>query len=525
VKRLRLASALLVGLGLVLGAIFFVIGSSNRARDLGELAATLEATLKSEREAARVRAEALAALPMARAGIETDAATVADIQRSNSIFSPLQGETLELLQAGGHVLLRLPQPTGTLAHGSLSASEDGSALLVTASAVVKPLYGGARDGELRVQRRVALDGLRVRLAARDLRASLVGPFGTLLLSGEARGAPASQLEVPVGPELRLVAARDGGGGALLILSLLFVAAGIAAGVIARPRSSPVVELVALEPSQPIALEPSEPITLEPLSSLVPQRDEPPSETDLDLPIAGKYRVLQPIGGGRSSRVYLAQTTQQLGVPKVIALKLFAPEASLPPDAFLEAMQHVSRVKSPHLVRIYDFGIDQQRLYVAMEYVEGCSLDALLQEVAAEDGRVPLGLSLPIIVRVLQALEAAHGASVGGLAVPVLHRDLRASSILIGKGGSIKLGDFGVGRGPSDTVADDLRALSVILRQIAAGTRRRSLDAVIAKATSPEGYASAALLRADLEDVARALSEPPSGPVLVDWVERARRSHG
>jgi hypothetical protein len=388
-----------------------------------------------------------------------------------------------------------------------------------------------------VQRRVALDDVRVRLSARGLHASLVGPFGTLLLSGEARGAPPSQLEAPVGPELRLCAAREGGSVAFLILSLVFVAAGVAGSIVARRR--PTLSLVAepekIEPQniepQNIEIEVMEPTeTIEPLQSLVPQKEELPAEADLDRPIAGKYRVLQPIGSGRSSQVYLAQTTQQLGVPKVIALKLFAPEALLPPDAFLEAMQHVSRVKSPHLVRIYDFGIDQQRLYVAMEYIEGCSLEALFQEVAAQGGQVPLGLSLPIIMRVLHALEAAHGATVGGLSVPVLHRDLRASSILVGRSGGIKLGDFGVGRGQSDTMADDLRALGDILRKISTGVRRpRSLEAVIAKATSPQGYgdgyASCAQLRADIEDVARALSEPPSGTVLVDWVERARRSHG
>ena len=128
------------------------------------------------------------------------------------------------------------------------------------------------------------------------------------------------------------------------------------------------------------------------------------------------------------------------------------------------------MKSPHIARIYDFGIDQQRLYVAMEYVEGCSLEALFQELAKGRGHVPLAQSLSIVVQVLSALEAAHTATVGGLAVPVLHRNLRASSILIGKNGSIKLGDFGVGRGPSDTVADDLRALGAILRQLSAGKR-------------------------------------------------------
>src|SRR6185369_13312744 len=103
---------------------------------------------------------------LVRAGVGTDAATLADLQRESTVFSPNPGETVEL-RRGDTVLLRLPK--GPMLRAPLGANDD--ALLLTASAPVRPMYGGGREGKLTVQRSIPLDPIRARLPA----ARLEGP--------------------------------------------------------------------------------------------------------------------------------------------------------------------------------------------------------------------------------------------------------------------------------------------------------------------------------------------------------------
>jgi serine/threonine-protein kinase len=273
-------------------------------------------------------------------------------------------------------------------------------------------------------------------------------------------------------------------------------------------------------------------------------------------VAGKYRLIHPLGEGSVSEVYLAQTVQQLGMPKVVALKLEPLPPEVAPEALLEAAQHSARVQHANVVRIHDFGVADGRFFVAMEYVEGCSARSLLDELASSREHMPIKQSLAVAIAMCRGLEAAHGTQVGEIPVPVVHRDLRPSSVLIGRHGAVKLAGFGAIRPrPSPYTAPeragvafdaraDLFAVGMILHELLTGEaptskgrscawllRRevpRSLEAVLVKATQPtprRRYASAALLRADLVDVSEMIADAPSSGVLGDWVERVRRSHG
>src|SRR5262249_24765065 len=155
----------------------------------------------------------------------------------------------------------------------------------------------------------------------------------------------------------------------------------------------------------------------------PSRGEAPA----DRLVAGKYRLIHPLGTGSVSEVYLAQTVQQVGVPKVVAIKLegLAPDVS--PEQVLETAHHATRVQHPNVVRTHDLGVAEQRLYVAMEFVEGCSARCLLDELRSSRERMPIKQSLAIAIAMCRGLEAAHGTQVAGIPVPVVHRDLRPSS--------------------------------------------------------------------------------------------------
>jgi hypothetical protein len=528
-------------------------------------AEALGASLKSTAEAARLRAEALAALPVVRASIETDIATVRDIDRSNNIFAPAPGEAIELFQLGERRVSLLREPEAShpvkIDGPEVQLADDGEAVAITVSARVMPMYEAGKAGAVAVRRRVGLDGVRQRLTMQGLTAALVGLEGPLMLAGDGAARPAwgFAAKVPNTASLVIQSVRPTPSQLPLIVGIVLVVMGMATGVAgmllpdtsARERERDLFKTPII-PSAPLPVAHFEtpvldPVRLaahldepDPLPLLVPSDDCPPPPMRNELPVpdalAGRYRVISTLGAGHDSEVYLAQTVQQIGVPKVVALKLLRET----PDGFLEWMRPAARLMSLNIARVHDCGVTEGQAWVALEYVEGCTAACLIKELRATQETIPLKQSLAIAVGICKGLEAAHGARSGGQAAPVFHADLRPSSVLIGRHGAVKVSDFGarprltaftapeLARGGDIDGRADLYSVGMILNELTAGlTLPGSLQAVIAKATHENPrrrYASAEQLRGDLEDVSEMVSEPPSSGVLGDWVERVRRSH-
>jgi CheY-like chemotaxis protein len=92
---------------------------------------------------------------------------------------------------------------------------------------------------------------------------------------------------------------------------------------------------------------------------------------------------------------------------------------------------VARFNHPHVVAVHDVHDAADAAYVVMEFVDGVSLEDLLQRGALESAR-----TAPLLAAVASALAAAH-------AIGMLHRDVKPGNVLIGRDGAIKLGDFGI----------------------------------------------------------------------------------
>src|SRR6476620_6859615 len=134
-------------------------------------------------------------------------------------------------------------------------------------------------------------------------------------------------------------------------------------------------------------------------------------------IAG-LRVERPLGEGATGAVYLARDRDG----NAVALKLLAPELSR--DArfrkrFLREMRVVAAVSDPHIVSVLDCGEDDGFLYIAMPYVEGVDLRALLRS----EGALAPERAVAIVEQVAAALDAAHEAG-------IVHRDVKAANILV-----------------------------------------------------------------------------------------------
>lgn len=147
---------------------------------------------------------------------------------------------------------------------------------------------------------------------------------------------------------------------------------------------------------------------------------------------GKFYLVQTIGEGGTSRIFKAL---QQPINRLVALKIpsfAASDTILTPDEFLSEATLMARLEHPNVVRIYDFGVSEDRAFICMEYVEGWNLLELCQS----RGPLPLPAALAAGLQTLDALLHSHSQG-------VLHLDLSPANVLVSKSGVVKLLDFGM----------------------------------------------------------------------------------
>ncbi|WP_030228204.1 Stk1 family PASTA domain-containing Ser/Thr kinase [Streptomyces sp. NRRL WC-3626] len=149
---------------------------------------------------------------------------------------------------------------------------------------------------------------------------------------------------------------------------------------------------------------------------------------------GRYRVEARIAVGGMATVYRAVDTR---LDRILALKVMHP--SLAADGsfverFIREAKSVARLAHPNVVQVFDQGTDGAYVYLAMEYIAGCTLRDVLRERGALQPRAALDILEPV----LAALGAAHRAG-------FVHRDMKPENVLIGDDGRVKVADFGLVR--------------------------------------------------------------------------------
>ncbi|HEY6350899.1 MAG TPA: protein kinase [Candidatus Angelobacter sp.] len=158
-------------------------------------------------------------------------------------------------------------------------------------------------------------------------------------------------------------------------------------------------------------------------------------------LAGRYRILEPLGSGGMGEVYAAED-QDLGEP--VAIKVIRPQTPFGPgllDRLRREVQLARRVTHPNVCRVFDLGHHQQAnqefIFLTMELIRGETLSNRLKR----EGRIAPTEALLIAEQLCQGLEAAHRAS-------ILHRDFKCSNVmLIGSGDQVRavVTDFGIAR--------------------------------------------------------------------------------
>jgi serine/threonine-protein kinase len=155
---------------------------------------------------------------------------------------------------------------------------------------------------------------------------------------------------------------------------------------------------------------------------------------------GPYRVESVLGRGGMGTVYLA-THERLA--RKAAIKVIAPQYAHDDDfraRFLVESQLAASLDHPNVIPIFDAGEIDGLLYLAMRYVPGRSLHALLEE----RGTLPLEQAVTIAEQIGGALDAAHAEG-------LLHRDVKPANVLIAEpGGHLYLCDFGLAKRTTST---------------------------------------------------------------------------
>jgi len=145
---------------------------------------------------------------------------------------------------------------------------------------------------------------------------------------------------------------------------------------------------------------------------------------------GNYRLVRLLGSGRFAEVYLAE---QVYLNTLAAIKVL--HAHLTPETtgnFLREARQLSQLEHPHILRVLDFGLAQERPYLVMEYAPG----GTLRQRHPRGSKVALQAILSYVTQVAAALQYAHDQG-------VVHGDLKPENLLLGKNEQVLLSDFGL----------------------------------------------------------------------------------
>jgi serine/threonine-protein kinase len=161
--------------------------------------------------------------------------------------------------------------------------------------------------------------------------------------------------------------------------------------------------------------------------------------------AGKYQLVRLLGRGAMGEVWLANEVGPRNFVRQVALKrLLITEgiSDYARESFVAEAQVIARLDHPNIVRLIELGeSDDRGLYLALDYIDGSSLDRIIRRGPLSEAAVAL-----IGREVSKALDAVHSmCDETGRNLSVVHRDISPANILIGRDGRIRLSDFGVAR--------------------------------------------------------------------------------
>jgi serine/threonine-protein kinase len=151
-------------------------------------------------------------------------------------------------------------------------------------------------------------------------------------------------------------------------------------------------------------------------------------------IEDKYKIYDQVGSGGIATVYVAR---DLKTNEMVAVKVIHPHVAKDSNTVKRFEREANLLMSltdPHLVRVYDYGIEEDRHYLVMEYVGGQTLKAIIKE----KGPLAVDRALDLAQQVTEGLSVIHQQG-------VIHRDIKPQNLIVQTDGTVKVMDFGIAR--------------------------------------------------------------------------------
>jgi serine/threonine-protein kinase len=252
---------------------------------------------------------------------------------------------------------------------------------------------------------------------------------------------------------------------------------------------------------------------------------------MELPAnIGKYELLEFLGGGMS-HVYRARDT---AIGRQVAIKILTPEACQDPDAkarFLQEARMAGNIEHENIIRIHDYGEEQGRPFIVMEFLVGEDLRHAIRDKHVGD----IANRLSIALDIARALEYIHSRK-------IIHRDIKPDNVHIDASGKVKLMDFGIAkaeglhltrtgfavgtpyymspeqvRGQPATDSMDIYAFGILLFELLTGqkpvegdTLERLFFAILNEPLKPEPMVAAGVPAPIIDLVLRCTAKKPEG---------------
>lgn len=163
---------------------------------------------------------------------------------------------------------------------------------------------------------------------------------------------------------------------------------------------------------------------------------------------GPYELMHKISVGGMAETFLARRQGPGGFEQQVCLKRVLPAFAEDKEfarLFLDEARLAAQLRHTNIVQVYDFGVEDEAYYMALELIEGMDLRQLLQILEYQHRTIPAEIVAIIATELTSALEYAHALEINGKHAGVVHRDISPSNVLLSYTGSVKLADFGIAK--------------------------------------------------------------------------------
>jgi serine/threonine protein kinase len=174
------------------------------------------------------------------------------------------------------------------------------------------------------------------------------------------------------------------------------------------------------------------------------------QTVADFPVGfGRYQLVERLAMGGMAELFVATAPGEHGFQKKVVIKRLLPHL-LGDDTykamFIDEAKLTAKLVHPKIAQTFEPGRVDDALFIAMEYVEGIDVLALLREYAQRRKKLAPQIAAWIAHEVLDALDYAHNlVDDAGHPFGIVHRDISPSNVLLSVRGDVKLVDFGIAR--------------------------------------------------------------------------------